>query len=75
MHTRLCERERLAGGDLAMVELCTCGAAHLTIGALTVRLAPAAVGELATILGDAARELALLEVVETRRTAARQAVS
>ena len=39
-----------------MVELCGCGAMHLTIGAITLRLAPEAGVEIARILGEGARQ-------------------
>ena len=42
-----------------MVERCSCGAVHLTIGAVTLRLAASAIPALAATLGDAARTLVL----------------
>lgn len=47
-------RRTLAAGDLMLVEQCTCGSIHLTIGAVTLRLARAAIGSLAATLGEAA---------------------
>lgn len=75
MHTRPCHRERLAAGDFAQVELCDCGAAHLTIGAVTLRVAPAAIAELAEVVVEAARQLALHDVVAERRARWSGAVS
>lgn len=53
-----------------MVEQCSCGAIHLTIGAVTLRLAPNAIGALAATMNDAARALILdraLDAGEARR--------
>lgn len=47
--------------------MCHCGAVHLSIGAVTLRLVPAAVMELAELLGDAAAELPDLESALERR--------
>jgi hypothetical protein len=52
-----CVRERLAGTPGVSVDVCRCGCVHLTIGAVTMRLHPDAIGELARILGDARTEL------------------
>jgi hypothetical protein len=67
MHDRTCQRDRLAAGDFAVVERCHCGAIHLTIGALTLRLQAEALGELATVVGEAARQLALHDLLAARR--------
>ena len=67
MQQQPCHRQPLASGDFSAVELCSCGSTHVTIGAVTLRLAPAAIAELARVLGDAARELALRELVIGRR--------
>lgn len=52
-----CARKRLAEGDFVVVEQCSCGSVHLTIGAVTLRLASSAIAEIATTLEQAAREL------------------
>lgn len=52
-----CARSRLASGPLAVVERCHCGTVHLTIGTLTLRLAPAACESLCRTLVDALRAL------------------
>jgi|GEM_PF-2612640 len=59
MTTKTCTRRTLAAGELAMIEQCSCGAIHLTIGAVTLRLAPGAIGALASTMNDAARALVL----------------
>jgi len=38
-----------------LVEQCTCGAIHVTIGAVTLRLAAGSIGSLAATLQEAAR--------------------
>jgi len=75
MHTRECHRTLLAHGGFAIVELCNCGAVHLSLGAVTLRLAPEAVGELTTVMADAARALALHEAYAACRPAIDEAVS
>lgn len=47
------DKDRLAESSIAAVDLCGCGVMHLHIGALTLRLAPSAILELAETLGDA----------------------
>jgi hypothetical protein len=47
-------------GDFARVDLCTCGGIHLTVGAVTLRLAPAALAGLAEVISDAALHHALI---------------
>lgn len=42
-----------------IVEQCSCGSVHVTIGAVTLRLAASALPALATALTDAARSLVL----------------
>jgi hypothetical protein len=54
-----CCRRTLAAGEFAIVEHCSCGAAHLTIGAITLRLAAGAIAPLAATLSEAARSLVL----------------
>jgi hypothetical protein len=58
-----------------MVERCTCGAVHLTVGAVTLRLAPEALIELAQVIGEAACELAMTDARAAARPAARMAAS
>ena len=48
-----CARTRLAKGSLAAVDACECGMLQLHIGALTLRLAPCALAELASTLNRA----------------------
>lgn len=45
-----CDRHRLAAGPYGEVQLCSCGAVHLHIGALTMRLPLEAVAELRSML-------------------------
>lgn len=56
---KTCSRRTVAAGDLALVEQCSCGAVHLTIGAVTLRLAPNAIPSLAGTMNEAARTLVL----------------
>lgn len=62
-HAAACERRRLATGEFALVELCSCGTVHVTIGAITLRLHGDALGEVARVLGDGARELSMHELM------------
>lgn len=52
-----CVRERLAGNPGVHVDVCRCGCVHLTIGAVTMRLHPDAIANLAGILADAQTQL------------------
>ena len=52
-------RRTIASGDFVLVEQCSCGSVHLTIGAVTLRLAASALPALATTLIDAARSVVL----------------
>jgi hypothetical protein len=61
MNDAACRRRTLAVGDYMLVEQCSCGSVHLTIGAITLRLSSAAIPALAATLGDAARALVLHE--------------
>ena len=65
----------LARSEFAAVELCNCGAVHVTLGAVTLRLAPEAMPELAEVIGEAARELALREAVAHFHSARAEALS
>lgn len=52
-----CHRHLLARNPIGAVELCHCGAVHLSIGGVTLRLVPGAIAQLAELLADAADEL------------------
>jgi hypothetical protein len=52
-----CERRRLAERGAFNVDECDCGAIHLTIGCLTLRLDPAAYGELVEAIADSLQNL------------------
>ncbi len=54
-----CTRNVIAAGDYALVEQCSCGSVHVTIGAVTLRLTGSVLPALAATLGDAARALVL----------------
>jgi hypothetical protein len=69
MTMKPCTRRTLAAGELAVVEHCSCGAVHVTIGAVTLRLAAGAIAPLATTMNEAARRLLrdpVLNVSEAR---------
>jgi hypothetical protein len=51
-----CPRTRLVKGSLAAVDSCGCGMLQLHIGALTLRMAPCALEELASTLTQAVAE-------------------
>lgn len=72
MNGSLCTRKVLAANDYMVVEQCSCGSVHLTIGAVTLRLASSAIPALAATLGDAARALVLCDALT--RTASRDEV-
>jgi hypothetical protein len=48
-----CARTRLAEGALAAVDICDCGIFQLQLGALTLRLEPSALSDLAETLQQA----------------------
>jgi hypothetical protein len=54
---RKCARRRLAEHASLSVDACDCGAIHLTIGFVTLRLDPHAFRELATTVREAASHL------------------
>jgi hypothetical protein len=54
-----CARRVLSTGDCSLVEQCTCGFVHLTIGGVTLRLAPGAFPQIANTINEAARTLML----------------
>jgi hypothetical protein len=56
-----CEPHVLAAERCCRIEQCTHGTLHLTIGALTLRLAPEHLAELATALGTAVQRLGIAE--------------
>lgn len=51
----------LAATDFAVVEECSCGSIHLTVGPVTLRLTTEALPMLASVVGDAARTLVLMK--------------
>ena len=61
--SKSCTRRTLAASDFTRVERCSCGSVHVTIGAVTLRLASSAIPALAATLGDAARALVLQETL------------
>jgi hypothetical protein len=52
-----CSRQRLASGRCCCVDLCGHGVAHVTIGALSLRLTREQLVVVAETLGEAARAL------------------
>lgn len=48
-----CPRTRLAQGSIASVDACQCGMLQVHLGALTLRMAPCALAELAHTLNQA----------------------
>jgi hypothetical protein len=48
-----CPRTRLAEGSLVAVDACQCGTLQVHLGALTLRMAPCALAELAHTLNQA----------------------
>jgi hypothetical protein len=48
-----CPTIRLASGDLASVDMCSCGMLRLHLGAVTLRLTPDALSSIAETIGDA----------------------
>jgi hypothetical protein len=47
-----CETLRLAQGDVATIDMCSCGTLRLNFGALTVRLTPEALSSLMQTVGE-----------------------
>lgn len=66
MQSTECHRRTLAASDFMLVEQCSCGSVHVTIGAVTLRLAKSALPAIAATLGDAARNIALRDVLSGR---------
>ncbi|NVB79362.1 MAG: hypothetical protein HOV81_13290 [Kofleriaceae bacterium] len=66
MQSSECHRRTLAASDFMLVEQCSCGSIHVTIGAVTLRLAKNALPAIAATLGDAARNIALRDVLSAR---------
>ncbi len=56
-----CGQTRLAESSVAAVDVCDCGVMQLHVGAVTLRLAPSALGELLSTLEQAVAERAALE--------------
>jgi hypothetical protein len=52
-----CERRRLAAEGQYAIDVCRCGAIHLTVGPLTIRLEENAYRELASTISAGATEL------------------
>jgi hypothetical protein len=52
-----CARELLARSPIGAVERCTCGAIHLSIGALSLRLDPAVLRAIVIMASEALKEL------------------
>ena len=65
----------LGRSGFVLIELCNCGAAHVTVGAVTLRLAPDAIAELAQASSEAAREIALREAIAGYRASRAEALS
>ncbi len=58
MHDQTCcHRTTLACGPAGLVQLCGCGAVHLSVGPVTMRLTPQACESLSRTLADAAGQL------------------
>jgi hypothetical protein len=66
MNRQPCSRRTLAEGDLALVEQCSCGSVHVTLGTVTVRIPSAALASIAATLGQAARAAVLRDAFSTR---------
>jgi hypothetical protein len=54
-----CARRVLSSGDCSLVEQCSCGSVHITIGAVTLRIAPTAFPQIAATISEAARMMVL----------------
>jgi hypothetical protein len=65
-HTARCERRQLAAGGVALLEVCSCGSVHVTLGAITLRLHVDALPALATVIDEAAGELTLRQRIAER---------
>lgn len=66
--SRDCPKTRLAESGIGAVDICDCGMWQLHIGALTVRLAPAAASELLGLLGQAVAEDSARRLGEVERS-------
>jgi len=62
--TDACTHQRLADGQCCRVDRCDHGTVHVTLGAMTLRLSPDQLADLAVTLETAARRLEA--VVENR---------
>ena len=47
-----CPTLRLAQGDIATIDMCSCGTLRLNVGAVTLRLTPEALGSIMQTLGE-----------------------
>jgi hypothetical protein len=73
--TAACARRVLAAGEQCVLEQCSCGALHVTIGAITLRLGPGTVGDIAQTLGEGMRQWALAQVGGSARPARGEGLS
>ena len=56
-----CRQTRLAEGGVAAIDLCECGVVQIHVGAVTLRMAPCALGEFIATLERAVAERAALQ--------------
>ncbi|MGH7338702.1 MAG: hypothetical protein ACREI7_14060 [Myxococcota bacterium] len=75
VHSAPCERRELAAGSFSLLEICTCGSVHVTIGAVTLRIQADAFAELATVFDEGARELSFQQVIAEHQSLRRRVVS
>lgn len=68
MERRGCDRTELVRSKVCGVEVCACGAYHVTIGAVTLRFAREAFDDLATTLTTAMLRVAVLELASDPAT-------
>jgi len=66
LNSQPCARRVLAHGECSMVEQCSCGYVHLTIGGVTLRLVPTVLAALADTINDAARTMVLNDAFAAR---------
>ncbi len=62
MKQHQCKRITLAQNPISLIEQCSCGSIHLTIGAITLRVQPSAFRTLATSVAEALSELEVAPV-------------
>ena len=56
-----CERTTLSESSVVLVEACTCGIIHLTLGAISLRFHPEAARSLCLTLNDALEKVGAIE--------------